>query len=659
MCAIAAIFTALGTRIPLASKRITLMTQAQAHRGPDGAGTWVDDVAALGHCRLRVVDLSPLADQPFRDAAPTSPVLSYNGELYNADELRRELSLHGATFRTTSDTEVLYRALQRWNESVLDHIHGMFAFVYYDPKCAKVLFARDRMGIKPLVMAKCAGITLFASECAGLLASGLIDPALDPHAVYQIARFNHVLGQRTALAAASNLAPGTLYRLDLATNQLNAVHTLPLALVPDSALSARSFAARARTLDAHYTRAVKQHLRADIPVGVYLSGGVDSSGLAAEVAKHQPLTTYSLVFPRAECDESASIAQSMPTLAGTNHQVSISAICFDDYLRYVHHAEMPQLWTTDLALMKLARRARAGGHRVVLSGEGPDELFAGYDAYRWMTLRRRMPRAVKSLLQHSGGFATKRLLGNWFSSDTSLLRFYLEEHARAERDGVEARYGFYPENLASWQFVPRLAGAVFGSAFDTGEYEDEVAGVLRSVMGGQAHSVQSANVLFDLAVRMPNWVLHMSDRMSAAEGVELRVPYLDDALVAYALTLPDTDRVRGLQGKRILRQMHKYRLPRRVRMRKKVPLYTPITEWISSFFDDPRFTHYVQQASPFFARTAVDDLVTAVRTRKFASMADKLAKEWALLLVLSTNILSERWQQLAHSAQEATRETAE
>jgi asparagine synthase (glutamine-hydrolysing) len=658
MCAIAAIFTALGTQVPNAALRVTRMTQAQAHRGPDGSGTWIDGVAALGHCRLRVVDLSPLADQPFRDTAPTSPVLSYNGELYNADELRRELRALGATFRTTSDTEVLYRALQQWGESILNHIHGMFAFVYYDPARATVLVARDRLGIKPLVMARYADATLFASECVGLLASGLVDPALDAHAVFQVARFNHVLGQRTALAAANQLGPGTLYRLDLATNQFTTVHTLPLALAPESPLPAQSFATRAQTLNEHYVRAVKSHLRADIPVGVYLSGGVDSSGLAAEVAKHQSLTTYSLVFPQAECDESASIAESTRTLAGVNHQVSISSITFDDYLRYVHHAEMPQLWTTDLVLMKLAQCARAGGHRVVLSGEGPDELFAGYDAYRWMTLRRRLPRVLKSLLLHSGGYGSKRLLGNWFSSDTSLLRFYLREHARAEREGIELRYGFYPENLASWQFVPRLAGAVFSSVFDTREYETEVASVLRSAMGDRTQSVHAANVLFDLTVRMPNWVLHMSDRMSAAEGIELRVPYLDDAFVAYALTLSDADRVRGLQNKRIFRQMHKHRLPRRVRMRKKVPLYTPITEWIRSFFDDPRFTRYMQQPSPFFVRAAIDEIVDAVRTQTFVSMADKLAKEWALLLVLSTNILSEHWQKVAHSAQQAIPETA-
>jgi asparagine synthase (glutamine-hydrolysing) len=639
MCGVAAIIVdgSRGGSDPHLDARIRAMTAAQAHRGPDHGAVWSDGVVALGHRRLRVVDLGSEADQPFRDDHVDAPVLSYNGEIYNARELRRELSVLGSSFRTLSDMEVLYRALQQWGAGAFSRLKGMYAFVYYDPAQARVWVARDRMGIKPMHFARISGVTLFASECESLLASGLIDPALDPHAVYQIARFNHTLGRRTALAAVSSLAPGSLYALDLRSGVLSTSHVNSIHLESDASALPKTFGARAKDLNALFVTAVERHLESDVPVGVYLSGGVDSSGVAAEVAKRRSATSYSLLFPNSACDETEAIAQTSARLAMDNTRVSMSAVSFDDYIRYVVRAEMPQLWTTDLSLMKLASAARRGGHCVVLSGEGPDELFAGYDAYRWMTLRRRIPRALRSLFARTG---MRVSAFDWFSADASLIRFYLEEHERAESENLEETYGFYPENVASSQIVPRLAPGVFSSEFLSKHYEDEVAQSLRAVMGTSKQSVQSANVLFELAVRLPNWVLHMSDRMSAAEGVELRVPYLDDDFVNYALRLEDADRIHGLEGKRILREMHRERLPRAVRKRAKIPLYTPITEWIQSFFDDPRFDEYINLDSAFFDRQNVLEIAAVVRSQRFASMADKLAKEWALLLVLSTNILT-------------------
>jgi asparagine synthase (glutamine-hydrolysing) len=649
MCGVAAIVLE-GSRAasdPHLDARIRAMTAAQTHRGPDHGAVWSDGAVALGHRRLRVVDLGSQADQPFRDDYVAAPVLSYNGEIYNARELRRELCERGASFRTSSDTEVLYRALQQWGVSTFSKLRGMYAFVYYDPARARVWALRDRMGIKPMHLARISGVTLFASECESLLASGLVDPSLDPHAVYQIARFNHTLGRRTALAEVSSLAPGSLYDLDLKSGLLSTSNVRPLDFAPDTESLPKAFGARAKELDAHFVTAVERHLEADVPVAVYLSGGVDSSGVAVQVAKYRAATSYSLLFPNSACDEAAAITQTAERLAIKNTRISMRSVSFDDYVRYVERAEMPQLWTTDLSLMKLANAARLGGHRVVLSGEGPDELFAGYDAYRWMTLRRRIPRALRLLFAHAGMRVSSF---DWFSADASLIRFYLEEHERAERENLEETYGFYPENLVSAQIVPRLAPEVFLPGVFSSHHEDEVAQSLRAVMGTRKRSVQSANVLFELAVRLPNWVLHMSDRMSAAEGVELRVPYLDDDFVDYALRLEDSDRIRGLEGKRILREMHRKRLPRAVRKRAKVPLYTPITEWIQDFFKDARFYEYLAIDSAFFNKDRVLEIAAVVQSGSFASMADKLAKEWSLLLVLSTNILTVHFRKIAQAA---------
>lgn len=660
MCGISAILAGRGMGSVELRARVSWMVEAQGHRGPDAHGVWSHDRVALGHNRLRVLDTSARADQPFTVAGePDAPVLVYNGELYNFRALREELERHGRRFRTTSDTEALYHALGTWGADALEKLRGMFAFVYFDPRTGTLIAARDRLGIKPLHVSRVRAGLLFASECRGLLASGLVEPDLDRHAIHQVSRLNHPLGTRTGFAEISSVPPGTV----LVGNVDGAIQERCYYRPSLAPVAEGRFVERARGLDEAFVRAVETHVHADVPVAVYLSGGLDSSGIVAEaVARARaPVAAYSMSFPGQPCDETQAIERFVAELGVEARLVPITETSFDEYARYVAHAAMPQLWTTDLSLMRLASVVRAGGQRVALSGEGPDELFAGYDTFRWMKLRRALaPLGVLRWLSRSPWVARLVGIGGWFQPDLSLLRLYAEAHDGAAREGLESRYGFYPEQLATWGMLRAGAPDLFDADFEAERpafLEEEarsLATALRALRGPGATSPFRDNLLFEIGVRLPNWVLAMSDRMSAAHGIELRVPYLDDDFVERALRLPDDDRFRGLTGKRILREMHRGRVPARVRTGGKLPLYTPITEWVGSFFEDDRMRELLASAGDampgVFDARAVRRIAERVRLRRYGSMVEHLGTEWAFLLFLSTTILARDGQSLARGA---------
>jgi asparagine synthase (glutamine-hydrolysing) len=645
MCGICVIVCSRPTERAELQRTIDRMARAQAHRGPDRTATWVGDGVALGHNRLRVVDLDPRSDQPFARETG-SPRLVYNGEIYNRHLLRRDLESQGVRFRTTSDTEVLYEALCRWGEGALDRIHGMFAFACYWPDRGLILAARDRMGIKPLQVARTTRGILLASEVAGALSSGWLDGQLDPEAVYQVARFNHLLGNRTAVRGIDSVGPGELLRIHTQSGAIETRRYWQLRFSRTSDDHGR----RCARLDDAFRAAVRSHMDADLPVASYMSGGIDSTALAREASRAPgaKLCTYSLAFPGQPYDEAAMIDRVLETLDVDNRRVAMHAVSLPEYERYIRHAAMPQLWTTDLALERLADGVRRAGHRVVLSGEGPDELFAGYDAFRWGRMRDVLTRlgTLRLLERLPARFELSRSI-SWFDIDLAMIRFYAAGHREAERNGARDRYGFYPENIATWGLLEQQMKSALSGDFVAAwpRYREREETSLRALFGPETRDCShlQANLLFELGVRMPNWVLLMGDRMSAAHGLEMRLPYLDDGFVEVALELPDRDRLFGLDEKHILKAIHRERVPAFVRRRHKQPLYTPITEWVGSFFGDPGFeAHW---SKPRFDEVGLFDHAEAARIAdrvqrgRYRDLLDRLSHEWMFLLMLSTHVI--------------------
>lgn len=636
------------------------MVKAQEHRGPDGSLVWGDERVALGHSRLRVLDLNERSDQPFfwhasaeqGNERGTPSILVYNGELYNHVELRRELEQDGLRFRTQSDTEVLYAALLRWGGEAVRHLRGMFSFVYYEPG-RRVLAARDRHGIKPLHVSMSKEGMAFASEPRGILASGRLSGELDEVAVHQASRFNHLLGGRSAFQGIESVLAGEQWDIDMRTMAVTKerYHQNTLRTVPR-----RSFKERVARLDEAYERSVRRHLIADRPVASFLSGGIDSTALASSASRQSSLTTYSMTFPGHENDESSYIRDARAAIDAEHRTLAITDVSFQDYAAYVEHAAMPQLWTTDLSLYLLSARVRRGGHQVVLSGEGPDELFAGYDSFRWMRMRELAQRTgLTRLLSRLPQRDLKLSSLSWFDIDLAMIRFYAEAHATAEKDGTRERYGFYPENLASWGIAAAAQPSPFARDFRARwpEYRAHAASTIRESGVADGETSLQRNLLFETNVRLPNWVLPMADRMSSAHGVELRVPYLDDAFVEEAMSLPDRDRLRGLNEKHILKEMHRKRVPKTVYQRHKQALYTPITPWAQKFLQDERCRGLLLETKDgFYDNDAVRSLVERMSAGRYEGMLDQLSTEWSTMLVLSTRILAQHARELprAHTS---------
>jgi len=640
-------------------RRVTRMTQAQSHRGPDHDDVVVCGRVAMGHARLRVRDLSYRGDQPFRAAGHDDAWLVYNGEIYNTEAVRAQLPVARRDYVSSSDTEVLYHALRVWGLEALDHIEGMFAFAFLDASKGRLLLARDRIGIKPLHVAFVEGGLVVASEAKGALASGLVAPALCPEAVHQVWRFNHCLGSRTALRGVETLPPGTSMTIDIHTLARRSRRFFrPRLRGTDS----RAGAVRVDGLNAAFLEAIETHCVSDRPVACYLSGGIDSSGIAAAASSvlGNSLTTYSMVFPGVPYDEGPSVDRFVRDHGLINRTVPISGVSLPELVAYVQAAEMPQWWTSDLALMKLAAGVAAAGHRVVLAGEGPDEFLAGYDAYRAMQLRQALRWANPSWLVQVGWLRKPGLdrVAPWVGLDLRTVSYYLQRHDPALRHERVARYGFYPESVILWELLTRRHGDLLGpalrdpmAAFDAGEREFFATHVAPEVAG---LTPLEANLHFEIAVRLPNWVLHMGDRVSAANGLELRFPYLDDRVVDVMLGLPERDRLLWLDDKHILRRVHARRLPRYVTQRSKQPLYTPVFDWMRGFPDHPEFGRYwspeVFARHQLFDVGAAEALLRRLQAGKFEDAMSRMSSEWAFMTVLSTHVLAEAADQWAASS---------
>ena len=371
------------------------MTAAIGHRGPDGRGILAVDGAGLGHARLAIVGLSDGA-QPMRDASGALAI-AFNGEIFNYVELRNDLKAKGRHFRTSSDTEVILHLYDEMGEDCLPLFNGDFAFAIWDGRKRRMLIARDRMGVRPLFYARCAGTWFFASEIKALLAAPGISAEIDPVALDQVFTTWAPIAPSTLFAGVHELEPGHLAVIDETGLTTRPWWSLEF---PDAGDTPPTESASAvDELEALLTDAIRIRMRADVPVGAYLSGGLDSSlatALAAPMAA-SGLETYSVTFDSAEHDESAFQAKMVAAVGGRHHAMR----CRDDdiagaFAEVIRHAEQPLLRTAPAPLYLLSRSVQQTGLKVALTGEGADEIFAGYDIFKEAKLRRFVARQPNS-----------------------------------------------------------------------------------------------------------------------------------------------------------------------------------------------------------------------------------------------------------------------
>jgi len=602
------------------------MAASIRHRGPDGYGFYVGQRVGFAHVRLGVVDIAGGA-QPLTNE-DGQIVVTYNGEIYNHPELRRELEQRGHIFRTRSDTEVLVHGYEEWGVNLLERLNGQFAFAIYDRNAETVFIARDRFGVRPLFYAQRKGALYFGSEIKAILASGEVDASLDRRGLDETFTFWAPRPPRTVFAGIASLEPGTYGILKDGALWLHRYYELDY---PEAGAEPIDVVEQ---LDEIMLRSVGMRMRADVPVGAYVSGGLDSSITASLAASASPqaLRSFSVTFADPQFDESG-FQRDVAADVGSMH--TISAISQDSiaesFPNVLWHTETPLLRTAPVPMYHLAKLTKDSGIKVVLTGDGADEIFLGNDVFKEVSVRRFCLRRPTSM-------GRQRLLDRLYPELMAQgrggefwRRFFLE--AGAPNDPL---FSHLPRFLLSAR-----AKEFYSAEFKSGLGEIDVLGELRGSLPARFFGWSSLNqaAYLEMTTLLSPYVLSShGDRMTMAHGVEGRFPFLDHRLFEFAAALPTGSRLRGLREKEILRRWASRILPPRIKERRKQPYRAPdapsffgpnAPEWVGD-----HLTSDALRRVGVFSPTSVEGLVRRCR----AGLATGFRENQAIVGVLSTQL---------------------
>jgi asparagine synthase (glutamine-hydrolysing) len=607
------------------------------HRGPDGTGYFRSPGCALASARLSIIDLDT-GDQPIANEDKSIWTV-LNGEIFNFIELRAELLGLGHQFRTRSDTEVIVHAYEEYGDRFVERLTGQFAIALWDVRRQRLLLARDRVGIRPLFYARSGGWLLFASEVKAILAVASEAATVDEQGLAQVFTFWGTVGQRTVFKGIRSLPPGHLLVTEKGGERLEGYWdwTFPQGagrtdLTLDEA---------AETLHALLTDVVRQQLRSDVPVGAYLSGGLDSSGIAALACENVgTLQTFSLTFEDPEFDESGYQRQMAEHLGARHSSVRCTTQDIGNvFPELIWHTETPVLRTAPAPLMLLARHVHSQGFKVVLTGEGADEVFGGYDLFKEGKIRRFWARQPDSA---------------WRPLLLSRLYPYLARSPVANRHFARLFFGQRLEELGNpfyahmtrWSTtrgIFKLLSPEMHASLSSARPEDELMQQLPKAF--DTWSALSRDQYIEVKTLLEGYLLSsQGDRASMAHSVEGRVPYLDHRVIEFVNALSPRYKLRGLHEKVLLRRSLGRLVPESILKRVKQPYRAPDSR---SFFQGDRPLPYVQELlsesnlrrTGYFHPQAVHRLLEKCRTGRALGAGDNMA----FVAVLSTLLLHEHF----------------
>lgn len=550
---------------PISEIDICRMRDVFPYRGPDDKGCWINSSGhiALGHRRLSIIDPTSSGHQPMIDP-DTGNVLVFNGEIYNYIEVRKELIARGCVFTTNTDTEVILKAYQVYGHDCLHHFNGMFAIALWDQNNNALFLARDRLGIKPLYYQELdSGKFLFGSEIKAIIAAGGGGSNLNESLIDQYMGFGYIPGEDCLQRGVKRLLPGHYAVLCEKKITINQYWDVSFDNTEDKGFDFYMGESR-RLLDS----AIDLRLRSDVPLGIFLSGGLDSSavvGLLAQRATEQ-LKTFSVAFDFGSDYNETKYARMVAQKFKTDHrEIMVSPDQFKDFIpKYISLMDEPVTESAAIALHFVSQLAKKEV-TVVLSGEGSDEIFAGYDLYQYMGVIERYRNMV-------GGPLAKLIAsaGNKLLSGNSKITKYLNLSAlplEQRYKGISTYDDRYKKRLYRPEFFKQIQDST------NTPVDQFLTSLFEKTKGKDA---LSRMLYFDTKTWLVDDLLIKADRMSMASSLELRVPFLDYRLVEFASKMPSKYKIKGRDGKNPLKRMMADILPNEIIYRKKMGFPTPL-----------------------------------------------------------------------------------
>jgi asparagine synthase (glutamine-hydrolysing) len=612
------------------------MIHSLRHRGPDGFGFYQDGPAGLAHARLSIIDLAT-GEQPIGNESGSVWVV-FNGEIFNYVELREELLAAGHTFRTRSDTETIVHAYEEYGDRFLEKLNGQFAIALWDVERQRLILARDRVGIRPLYYCEDNGRLLFGSEIKALAAVSSQGLRFDLRGLGQVFTFWGPVGEHSVFAGVRCVPPGYMLCFEKGARVLHRYWdwSFPANAPPDLSFPEAAAQLRALLIDS-----VRLQLRSDVPVGAYLSGGLDSSGVVSLIRHYtsNPVRTFSVAFEDAEFDESAH-QQEMVKYLGTEHTTVRCTLrdIGEQFPTLIRHTETPVVRTAPVPLMMLSGLVRQSGYKVVLTGEGADEVFGGYDIFKEGRIRR---------------FWAGQPASKWRPALFARLYPYLRHSPVANAAYAGSFFGQGLTELGNPGYAHQGRWSTTGRVWNF--FSPQVR-----------QELDSTAVLSDLTRTLPEafgrWrglerdqyieaktllcgylLCSQGDRVAMANSIEGRFPYLDHRVVEFANALPPRYKLRGLKEKAVLKEALRPLLPAQVVERVKQPYRAPDAP---SFFVDGRPLPYVEELlsagrlseAGLFDPAAVARLIEKCRSGRAIGFGDNMS----LVGIISTMLLHEQ-----------------
>lgn len=620
MCGLAGIFDSRERR-PIDRDLLSAMTDSLSHRGPDGAGYYVAEGIGLGHRRLSIIDLAGGHQPLFNEDHSVSVV--YNGEIYNFRELASQLRALGHHFRTVCDTEVVVHAWEEWGPDCVKRFRGMFAFALWDSNSKTLFLARDRLGIKPLYYAALSdGRVIFGSEMKALLCDPALERRFDIQAIEDYFAFGYVPDPKSIYASVRKLAPAHTLVWKRGAPTPHPQKYWDIAFHPNTSITEVDACIELRE---RMSEAVRMHLVADVPLGAFLSGGVDSSSVVSMMAEHSPtpVNTCSIGFDVSEFDEARYAALVAKHLKTDHRMQQVTANSFELIEEISGFYDEPFADSSAMPTYQVCRLAREKV-TVALSGDGGDEAFAGYRRYRWHhyeeLVRGMFPRQIRQPLFSLLGQIYPKL--DWAPRS---LRAKSTFQALA-RDSIEGY--FHSVSILGDRLRRRL-------------YSERM---LRDLQGYHARNILEEAIkdapvehhldlvqYADMKTYLPGDILTKVDRASMATSLEVRVPLLDHELLEWVATLPPNFRLRAREGKYLLKKAMEGRLPNEILYRDKMGFSIPLANWFRGPLRESARRRLIEGE---LSQIGLFDMrfVKRLLDEHSSGISDRSAAIWALLM---------------------------